>query len=573
MYLLRWSSTKEGNETDSLVEFSKSNPYTKLTISDDQSAGSKIEERNLLALRGRGNKTLSGYTSPPSSIDESPGHSPPPGSQSQLMPPEQKDKNARVEQDIDTISTGSAAMDVKVMASAPSGVAPTIDRANEVDNHTIKSKLNDVLEGADPSKLDLQKLQEYIELLQAQAKHFESTQSRQAPSRYQIIYRIKTRELCQEHKGEQKWENRYSSFFDRPESIRGQGSATRIQCNLPLTNFDLYLEKNKEITFIVYRNFDPESERIVAKPGTDDVPSDKATLSPQPTSETIRPVNKDLIEAIMALLKSQQEYAALLDEFSTSLELPAPYLFIYHSRRSLEKFQDSLPLHATAQVSVLMNYISDQYADEYAAADSLLSRKKISPEHLHYLFKPGDLLVSRVDGQYLGFVATSWPKISSKKNVKPMRAFGSQISTSSFLYDSQGAKARKATDKGTVYVCKVGVWHWDFDGNFQRQYESFDLEIPAAEDEGNDTDINGKKRVEAQGERPKKSIGEKNISDLNVFPMQFASAEIVDKCRRRGKTFWKCRTRGYVSYQDTERDSIHNLVSPFCHLDPRRAPT
>ncbi len=459
-----------------------------------------------------------------------------------------------------SMPTVPAAMTTEAVASAPSEIVPTTDRANGVDSHTIKTNLNNVLEGGDPSNLNLQKLQEYIELLQARAKHFESTQSRQAPFRYQIIYRIKTREL-------------YSSFFDHPELVKGQGSATRIQCSLPLTNFDLYLEKNKEITFIVYRNFDPESERIVAKPGTDDVSSDKATSPPQPTSETIRPVNKDLIEAIMALLKSQQEYAALLDDFTKSLELPAPYLFIYHSRRSLEKFQDSLPLHATVQLSVLLNYVSEQYADEYAAADSLLSRNKISPEHLHYLFKPEDLLVSRVDGQYVGFVATSWPKISREKQVSCLRASRSQIVTSSFLYGSQDSNARMAYDKVTVHVCNVSAWHWAFDANFQRQHRSLELEIPAAEDEENDTDINGKKRVEAQGERPKKSIGEKNISDLNVFPMQFASAEIVDKCRRRGKTFWKCRTRGYVSYQDTERDSIHNLVSPFCHLDPRRAPT
>ena len=470
---------------------------------------------------------------------------------------------ARQEHDIDIAPTSSAAMDTEAVASAPSRIIPTTGMANGVDDHTIKTKLKHVLEGADPSELDLQKLQEYIEILQAQAKQFESTQSRQTPSRYQIIYRIKRQELVQQHNGKQKWENRFSPFFDHPEWVRGQGSASRIQCNLPLTNFDLYLEKNKDITFIVYRNFDTESTRIVAKPGTDDLSSDKATLHPQYTSETVRPVNKDLIEATMALLKSQQEYAELLREFSASLELPAPYLFIYHSRRSLETFQDSLPLHAKAQLSLLLNYVTEQYADEYATADSLLSRNKISPEHLRYLFKPGDLLVSRVDGQYKGFVSTSWPKISWDKQVSRMQASGSQIGTPLFLYESQDAKARMATDKVTVHVCNVNVWHWAFDGNFQRQHETLSLEIPAAEDDGDDTNIHGKKKVEAQGEKPKSGIGEKNISDLNVFPMQFASAEIVEKCRRRGKTFWKCRTRSYVSYQDAERDSIQNLVSSF----------
>ena len=487
----------------------------------------------------------------------------------QMMLLEQQNKKRllmeRYEQQspIDVVPTSPAAMDIEAVASAPNKTALTTDLLNGVDEHTITTNLKHVLEGGDPSKLDLQKLQEYIELLQAQATHFESTQSLQAPPRYQIIYRLQRRGPVQQRNSKQKYEERYSSFFDHPELVSGQGSASHIQCKLPLTNFDLYLEKNKDISFIVYRNFDTESARIEAQASTDDLSRDKATLLPIHTSETVRPVNKDLIEATMALLKSQQEYAELLRDFSASVELPAPYLFIYHSRRSLKKFQDSIPSHAQPQISLFLHYVTEQYADEYAAADSLLSRNKISAEHLRYLFKPGDLLVSRVDGEYMGLVSKSWPRISWDKQASHERASRSQIGTSLFLCDPHDSQERMATNRTTVHVCKLNVWHWGFDGNFQRQHETLSLEIPAAKDDGDDTDINGKKTAEVQGETPKTVKGEKNISDLNVFPMQFASAEIVDKCRRRGKTFWKCRTRSYVSYQDAERDSIQNLVSPF----------
>ena len=210
-----------------------------------------------------------------------------------------------------------------------------------------------------------------------------------------------------------------------------------------------------------------------------------------------------------------------------------------------------------------MKYITEHYADEYAAADSLLSRNKISPEYLRYLFKPGDLLVSRVKGQYMGFVSTLWPNVNRNKQVSRMLAATSQVGTTLSLYGSHDAEARMATDKVIIHVCDLNVWHWAFDGNFQRQHKTLQLEIPATKDEANDTEIKGKKRVGAHGEDPKNGLGEQNISDLNVFPMQFASPEIVDKCRRRGKTFWKCRTRRYVSYQDTATDSIQNLVSSF----------
>lgn len=120
-----------------------------------------------------------------------------------------------------------------------------------------------------------------------------------------------------------------------------------------------------------------------------------------------------------------------------------------------------------------------------------------------------------------------------------------------------------ANDKTTLHVCDINVWHWAFDGNFQRQHLTLCLEIPAVENGENDTDTKGKGKATAQGDKPHNDMGEKNISDLNVFPMQYASAEIVANCRRRGKTFWKCRTRSYVSYQATERDSVQNLVSLF----------
>lgn len=430
-----------------------------------------------------------------------------------------------------------------------------------MDVNAIASDIKQVLDQADPSKVDLQKLQDYIELLQAQAWEFKSIQSRPAPSRYQIIYRIQRLEPVQQQNGK-KWEKRYVPFFDRPERVRGHGTASDIKSNLPLTNFELYLEKNKDISFIVYRNFDLESAPGANASGIDNG-NDEFAHRPHHANETVRLVNKDLIGAIKALLGSQQHYAELAYAFSVSLELPAPYLFIYHSRKNLEKLRNSLSMHAKAELSLLFNYVMEQYADEYATADSLLSQNKISSKLLRYLFKPGDLLISRVDGQYKGYVSTSWPKISKSKEVSSMGAATSHIGSAMSLYGTQDANARMASDKITVHVCQVNVWDWGFDGNFQRQHSMLFLEIPAIEDGENDTNTKDKEKVNGQGSKPKCDMVEKNISDLNVFPMQYASAEIVDNCRRRGKTFWKCRSRSYVSYQATERDSIQNLVSHF----------
>lgn len=456
----------------------------------------------------------------------------------------------------------SAENGAEIATLGPSQAVRTTDQLNRLDDQEMETNLQGVLDGADASQLDLQKLQEYIELLQVKARQYETIQKEQAPFRWQIIYRIKQTQIVHDRKGPKKVE-KCLSFFDRPEWVRGQGDTSRLQCNLPLENFDLYLEKNKDITFIVYRNFDINETGVLAQPQTGDVSSERAAYLPQHSSETIRPVDLNLIEAIKNLLGSRQEYSQILSIFSESYELAAPYLFIYHERKSLEEFQNSLPLPAKAQLSLLSKFIAEEYADEYTAADSLLSQDKTSPAYIRYLFKPGDLLVSRVDGQYMGHVATSWPKITWEKKVPRMRAAISNNGTGLSPYGSQDAEARMATDKVTIHVCRINAWHWAFDGSFQRKHETFDLEISSIEDGKTATNIKGKNVVATQVKEHKPTLEGKSISDLNVFPMQFASAEIIDKCRRRGKTFWKCRTRNYVSYQDSELESIQNLVSDF----------
>jgi len=47
-----------------------------------------------------------------------------------------------------------------------------------------------------------------------------------------------------------------------------------------------------------------------------------------------------------------------------------------------------------------------------------------------------------------------------------------------------------------------------------------------------------------------------SIADLKVMPIRFCAPETVDVLRRRGQTFWKCRERRFVSYRESEDDSL-----------------
>lgn len=126
------------------------------------------------------------------------------------------------------------------------------------------------------------------------------------------------------------------------------------------------------------------------------------------------------------------------------------------------------------------------------------------------------------------------------------------------LYVSQDAAAKVAADKAAaVPVCTVSAWHWAFDGSFQRQQTTLHIKIPV---QGDESSTAGNAQDASSFERGGKEH-EINLSELDVFPIEYASAEIVEKCRRRDKTFWKCRHRRYVSYRDSDLESIQNLAS------------
>jgi hypothetical protein len=48
---------------------------------------------------------------------------------------------------------------------------------------------------------------------------------------------------------------------------------------------------------------------------------------------------------------------------------------------------------------------------------------------------------------------------------------------------------------------------------------------------------------------------------MSVYPMQYATEDVVLALRQRGKTFWKCRRRNYVCVLGTSDDHLSDAVS------------
>ncbi|KAI1611002.1 hypothetical protein EDD36DRAFT_309518 [Exophiala viscosa] len=441
------------------------------------------------------------------------------------------------------------------------GEARSLGSHNKQELPSVVAGLQRVLGVSDTSQLDLVKLEEYIGLLQRQVKQLEADRKDQPPSRLQILNRIRETHYIS-RKGRTEVETKLSMpYFDEPEWVLGQGAERQLQCKLPLHNFDLYLEKNKDVSFIVYRNFDPF---LVDNAGLRTTNRGNRgagllpELHPQPNSETIQPISQALISAIENILGTREEYSTVLQQFQLSRELKAPYLFIYHSRKDLDAIQENFSPEACKEVSLLLDYIKSQYGDKYATADALFERGKITSDYIHYVFKPGDILVQREDGRYKAFVATGWPSMGSIKYASRLGSRAIQ-DRGLPLYGTEEASMRIRHEKIKLQDWSVTGWHWAFDGNFQREHSShyFDIEVEKVDKWDNATSSSAWQKRRMEEPKPKES----EITDLQVFPIKYANADLVDTLRKRGSTFWKCRNRRLVSYMQTDRFGAQNMVS------------
>jgi ATPase family associated with various cellular activities (AAA) len=355
----------------------------------------------------------------------------------------------------------------------------------------------------DSEALDLQK---YILDLEKKAKAFDDLQKLREPRRHQVLYRL--------YRGDN-----ISTYFDHPTWVVGH-KRHMLRSSLPLTSLSSYLEKHCDLAFIVYKDFDvDELEAAKSKAMSDESSEDDMILEVRNTHESILPVSRDLCAAVSALLGSRSDFSELFHWYQTQSLIPGPYLAIYHSRSAMNEFIQTLAQGCQKQLGLLLDYVFSQFGDEYAAADDLLARGRISLPYLKYLYKPNDVLVEFKDGDCLGFVSKSWP-LNTRLREPSDEKYHPSVYSDPHTF--------KGATRPECRICEIEGWSWRFDGTFSRRNVLSTLEL----------DFNDKV--------------EKDIADLNIRPMKYVSDEVRDLLKRRGETFWSCRFRRFVSYKETE---------------------
>jgi hypothetical protein len=179
------------------------------------------------------------------------------------------------------------------------------------------------------------------------------------------------------------------------------------------------------------------------------------------------------------------------------LEMHAPYLFLYHHREPLRIYSQSAVASLRTMIDSVLDYLDNNYAQEYAKATELISQGMITLYHLEKLYHPNRLMVNGIDFYNIRaedqsvYVLHSWPKMDN-----------------SYLH--------------------LSFWDWQFNGyRCRRQLMDRSFLFPV-EDETEPF----------------------AITKLPFHPASFLSEESIELLRERGKAFWSLRRPNFVYYDD-----------------------
>jgi ATPase family protein associated with various cellular activities (AAA)/uncharacterized protein DUF7025 len=196
----------------------------------------------------------------------------------------------------------------------------------------------------------------------------------------------------------------------------------------------------------------------------------------------------------------------------------------------METFMQTLPEFAQQLFRRLTDYIMSEYGDEYEVVDDYITASKISHAHLHYLFKPGVIVVQGRGSEARGYHCTSWlnslmPASNLKSKPKTTRAFSWRD-----LRPKTRAKTVTGSGEGQDELGKsfeIDAWHWDFDGHFSKKQTVLHIED-----------------IEITDRSPR------NINDLDLRPLDHVDSETLRRLQARGEWVWKCRHQQMIAYRD-----------------------
>ncbi|KAF5586166.1 AAA family ATPase [Fusarium pseudocircinatum] len=323
-------------------------------------------------------------------------------------------------------------------------------------------------------------------------------EARRGPPRYEIIHSVR----CEQSRIEDRL------YLDQPWVVESGPNNAHLRGSQPILNFELFLERNKEVVFIVYKDYRCCGRQRDARTRTHVEPGGQVEASSLLTAEHISIISPDLSSAMERFSETTLADFPHTD-FKEGEEMKYPYMWWFHRRKEID---EALNQHEDTSWSPMVNlvrgFVLERMEEEWQTVDGLLARKKISLKYMDYLFVPNQIALSTEQGR----------DVSKLQGVK----IGGWLERQPFPDDS----------------AILDVTFWTFDGTFHKASKKILInDLP----------------IKVRGE-----MEEFNITELPLYPIEYASNETTKALRSRGRMFWKCRFRNYVGLSQETNDEVQD---------------
>lgn len=296
-----------------------------------------------------------------------------------------------------------------------------------------------------------------------------------------------------------------ADYYTVPRLLANANQTSMLQGQKRLTKLQWYLEDHPTVSFVVLNTYD------CVQYHEDIADCFQRSHMPAGMNEDIivqvRPYFSRLIEDAKeaeridqvlipskALLRAVQaievHYPTEMRDWLRNLTHPYPQL--WHCKSLLQKTAaSSLGSTNRIHVEALLNHLVESVGSAWEEAEMLSRNGFVEEQHWAKIFRPNEPIVSMTEGEPRAYMLTRCPKVESD---------------------------------GLVLYC----WSWEFDGEFFQKNFQFRVDWPD-------------------------QIEDVKITTLPYYPLRFGSTQLADRLELRGRNFWSCRRRRYVSY-DMPRD-------------------
>lgn len=314
-------------------------------------------------------------------------------------------------------------------------------------------------------------------------------------------------------------------FLESPQWKEGERGPV-LHASSPLQNVRFYLEQHPEIAFVFYKDYNSnppaDNSKIMSKDGIFRIP--------EPSKQTLMLTSEHMLSAVEQLEKYVPDFSKLFPNFDPDREIPAPYLFIYHSMPLLNHVKPHLTTLELELLEKLNESVLASHGEEYIASKRRQAKGMISRRLVKYLVRPGDVLVATQGSVPRAYVATTW---AQEEGFNSVRVDVPHLDKGR-LHKLNADKNQEPREQ--TYRFEVGAWSWAFDGSFEKKHTKILIRLQVGDEDD-----------------------EVRINSLNCFPLRFDEGNLELLLEKRGKMFWKCRTKYFVSYSDGDNGVLSSV--------------